>query len=160
MNRLTRLVQPSQLARVAPLAHRHFRHPCQIHVIRNSFSHSPSFNPRRFTPLTTVEIPISSPAMEMDSPPPPETDIPPTEDFVQIEDPSDMVRSLYESVHSAAGDSTADADTSSDQRVELPEELSERVIHLTCDSSVVSGTCDVYLVGTAHVSQVYHFAFN
>ncbi|XP_038981846.1 traB domain-containing protein-like isoform X2 [Phoenix dactylifera] len=35
----------------------------------------------------------------------------------------------------------------------LPEELSKGVAILECESSAEGGTCDVYLVGTAHVSQ-------
>lgn len=34
----------------------------------------------------------------------------------------------------------------------LPEELSRSVVTLSCDSSAEGGNCDVYLVGTAHVS--------
>lgn len=36
----------------------------------------------------------------------------------------------------------------------LPEELAKGVVVLECESSVQGGSCDVYLVGTAHVSQV------
>ncbi|KAK8968055.1 hypothetical protein KSP40_PGU016830 [Platanthera guangdongensis] len=35
----------------------------------------------------------------------------------------------------------------------LPEELAKGVMHLECESSAEGGHCDVYLVGTAHVSQ-------
>ncbi|XP_031129530.1 traB domain-containing protein [Ipomoea triloba] len=34
----------------------------------------------------------------------------------------------------------------------LPEELSKSVVMLNCDSSAEGGACDVYLLGTAHVS--------
>lgn len=36
----------------------------------------------------------------------------------------------------------------------LPEELAKGVVVLECESSAEGGSCDVYLVGTAHVSQV------
>lgn len=36
----------------------------------------------------------------------------------------------------------------------LPEEILKSVVHLQCDSSAEGGVCDVYLVGTAHVSKV------
>ncbi|EHA8591175.1 putative traB domain-containing protein [Cocos nucifera] len=36
----------------------------------------------------------------------------------------------------------------------LPEELSKGVVVLKCETSAEGGTCDVYVVGTAHVSQV------
>ncbi|XVE58250.1 hypothetical protein DITRI_Ditri04bG0155200 [Diplodiscus trichospermus] len=39
------------------------------------------------------------------------------------------------------------------RKVELPEELSKNVMVLTCESSAEGGNCDVYLVGTVHVSQ-------
>ncbi|XP_076881125.1 uncharacterized protein LOC143529166 [Bidens hawaiensis] len=39
-----------------------------------------------------------------------------------------------------------------ERRIELPEELLRSVVKLSCDSSVEGGNCDVYLVGTAHVS--------
>lgn len=39
-------------------------------------------------------------------------------------------------------------------RKDLPEELSRSVMMLTCDSSTDGGICDVYVVGTAHVSAV------
>ncbi|KAJ0966097.1 hypothetical protein J5N97_027235 [Dioscorea zingiberensis] len=35
----------------------------------------------------------------------------------------------------------------------LPDELSKGVVVLECESSDAGGTCDVYIVGTAHVSQ-------
>ncbi|KAL3509667.1 hypothetical protein ACH5RR_029068 [Cinchona calisaya] len=43
-------------------------------------------------------------------------------------------------------------DDDDNQRKELPEELSRSVVKLTCESAAIGGICDVYLVGTAHVS--------
>lgn len=40
------------------------------------------------------------------------------------------------------------------ERKVLPPELSRSVAVLTCESSAAGGVCDVYLVGTAHVSTV------
>ncbi|XP_020577393.1 traB domain-containing protein [Phalaenopsis equestris] len=40
-----------------------------------------------------------------------------------------------------------------EERRILPEELAKAVLHLECESSAEGGRCDVYLVGTAHVSQ-------
>jgi pheromone shutdown protein TraB len=37
--------------------------------------------------------------------------------------------------------------------LELPEEFAKSVMVLTCESTAEGGSCDVYLVGTAHVSQ-------
>lgn len=39
----------------------------------------------------------------------------------------------------------------------LPEELLRSVMMLSCESSAEGGNCDVYLVGTAHVSMVIQF---
>ncbi|CAH2059800.1 unnamed protein product [Thlaspi arvense] len=38
-------------------------------------------------------------------------------------------------------------------KLELPEEFAKSVTVLTCDSKEEGGSCDVYLIGTAHVSQ-------
>lgn len=86
------------------------------------------------------------------------------EDFVHIENPS-VDESLSESIVNVeapqrdndAGDddaSTSNEASISEQRTVLPEELSRSVVALTCDTAAEGGLCDVYLVGTAHVSQV------
>ncbi|CAN6833758.1 unnamed protein product [Brassica oleracea] len=38
-------------------------------------------------------------------------------------------------------------------KMELPEEYANSVMVLTCDSKAEGGSCDVYLIGTAHVSE-------
>uniref|UniRef100_A0A0D3B4I7 TraB family protein n=1 Tax=Brassica oleracea var. oleracea TaxID=109376 RepID=A0A0D3B4I7_BRAOL len=38
-------------------------------------------------------------------------------------------------------------------KLELPEEYAESVMVLTCDSTAEGGSCHVYLIGTAHVSE-------
>ncbi|KAG7568643.1 TraB family, partial [Arabidopsis thaliana x Arabidopsis arenosa] len=38
------------------------------------------------------------------------------------------------------------------EKLELPEEFAKSVMVLTCESTVEGGSCDVYLVGTAHES--------
>ncbi|KAF8049751.1 hypothetical protein N665_2124s0004 [Sinapis alba] len=56
----------------------------------------------------------------------------------------------------ASGDvigSGADDGECSSAKVELPEELAKSVVILTCESNGESGSCDVYLIGTAHVSK-------
>nr|DAD23264.1 TPA_asm: hypothetical protein HUJ06_024727 [Nelumbo nucifera] len=42
--------------------------------------------------------------------------------------------------------------TETERRKALPEEFSKDVVYLQCESSAEGGSCDVYLVGTAHVS--------
>lgn len=65
-----------------------------------------------------------------------------SESMVRIDEPSDA---------DAAPDDTPDSDR---RPVTLPEELSRNVLVLTCESAAEGGVCDVYLVGTAHVSEV------
>uniref|UniRef100_A0A1J3IM61 TraB domain-containing protein n=1 Tax=Noccaea caerulescens TaxID=107243 RepID=A0A1J3IM61_NOCCA len=43
--------------------------------------------------------------------------------------------------------------SSETKKVELPEEFSKSVVILTCESTGSGGSCDVYLIGTAHVSK-------
>ncbi|CAH2038864.1 unnamed protein product [Thlaspi arvense] len=53
------------------------------------------------------------------------------------------------------GAETDDGECSSEtKKVELPEELTKSVVILTCESTVEGGSCDVYLIGTAHVSKL------
>ncbi|KAK8981733.1 hypothetical protein V6N11_028138 [Hibiscus sabdariffa] len=44
-------------------------------------------------------------------------------------------------------------DSSERRNADLPEELSKKVVHLSCESSAEGGKCDVYLVGTCHASK-------
>ncbi|KAK4743411.1 hypothetical protein SAY87_001412 [Trapa incisa] len=82
------------------------------------------------------------------------------EDYIRVEDPDPNVESLSESFV-GIGDVTAEDDSVTggvddeglDQVRSLPEELSSSVVVLSCESSAEGGRCDVYLVGTAHVSQ-------
>ncbi|GJS04702.1 TraB domain-containing protein [Tanacetum coccineum] len=48
-----------------------------------------------------------------------------------------------------------DNEAEGDERRELSEELWRSVVKLSCESSAEGGICDVYLVGTAHVSMLY-----
>ncbi|KAG5020999.1 hypothetical protein JHK87_016854 [Glycine soja] len=80
-----------------------------------------------------------------------------TEDFVHVADLK--MESLSESIVRIDEPSEADAAASSapaesDRRpATLPPELSRNVRVLSCESSAEGGVCDVYLVGTAHVSE-------
>lgn len=40
-------------------------------------------------------------------------------------------------------------------KLDLPDEYAKRVMVLTCSSTADGGSCDVYLIGTAHVSEVF-----
>ncbi|KAL2493563.1 TraB family protein [Forsythia ovata] len=58
-----------------------------------------------------------------------------------------------ESLHEkSAGDGETEGNSYNYERKVLPEELSRSVVALTCESAAERGVCDVYLVGTAHVS--------
>ncbi|KAI8558312.1 hypothetical protein RHMOL_Rhmol04G0081400 [Rhododendron molle] len=50
-------------------------------------------------------------------------------------------------------DASAAADRREVQAVQLSEELRRKVVKLSCESKAEGGSCVVYLVGTAHVSQ-------
>ncbi|CAK9142728.1 unnamed protein product [Ilex paraguariensis] len=108
---------------------------------------------RRYEPVLTA----------MDSNPP-ESDLS-VSDFVHVEDLSsstnaegldasvvsvevDEERGDDDAGVSAGGEGEGDG---GDRKV-LPEELSRSVMMLSCESSAEGGSCDVYLVGTAHVS--------
>ncbi|GLT96574.1 hypothetical protein SLE2022_141850 [Rubroshorea leprosula] len=89
---------------------------------------------------------------------------PPGEDFVHIESPDpDGVDSLSKSIVKIEDELLSDgsddvetgevSDFSERRKLELPEELSRSVMVLSCQSTAEGGTCDVYLVGTAHVSK-------
>uniref|UniRef100_A0A803QJY6 TraB family protein n=1 Tax=Cannabis sativa TaxID=3483 RepID=A0A803QJY6_CANSA len=89
----------------------------------------------------------------------PEIDAPEGEDFVRIEgataeDLSESIVRVDEPRENVALTSSPPApiEDNSEQRMVLPEELSRSVVVLQCESSAEGGVCDVYLVGTAHVS--------
>lgn len=54
---------------------------------------------------------------------------------------------------SGGGEGSAEEGAAEGKKV-LPEDLAKGVLFLQCESSAEGGSCDVYLVGTAHVSQV------
>ncbi|CAI0460676.1 unnamed protein product [Linum tenue] len=86
------------------------------------------------------------------------------EDFVHVDNPDPSSGALSDSIvnvadelrdegHSVVASSgTAAGQAEPAEMTEAPEELS-RVVVLTCESKAETGSCDVYLVGTAHVSE-------
>lgn len=134
--------------------HRHFSTPLHLGIFFSKISD----RPRRLPRLPVAMDPV-----------PPESDSPAVEDFVHIEDPN--IESLVESIVSTTDEQTTDEqisdeaasvilpeteEGSAEQRRVLPEELSRSVMVLTCETADEGGICDVYLVGTAHVSQVIY----
>ncbi|KAK8981732.1 hypothetical protein V6N11_028137 [Hibiscus sabdariffa] len=91
----------------------------------------------------------------------PETDTKPAEldplsveNFIHVENPNPNVveaSSDHNNIYDVSG--SKGSDSSQRRNAELPEELSKNVVHLSCKSSAEGGKCDVYLVGTSHVSK-------
>ncbi|KAI4322557.1 hypothetical protein L6164_022238 [Bauhinia variegata] len=160
---MTRLVTRHQLARVTQLIH---PHQCS-HSITSAQSILSFIRFRKFStspnPETTGSTAVAArrkikhlrPLMDEQ---PPESCTPAVEgeDFVHVESPN--IESLSESIVGA--DDTANVPASPSRHAEawehrkvLPEELSRSVVTLTCESTAEGGVCDVYVVGTAHVSE-------
>ncbi|ESW04564.1 hypothetical protein PHAVU_011G106000 [Phaseolus vulgaris] len=148
---MTHFVTRTQLARVTPLIHSSKHHlftsiPCFQFLSFPQFSTKSSALARRRT--------RSSLRPAMDAKPPESAAS--GEDFVHVADlkmeslSESMVRIDEPSDADAAPDDTPDSDR---RPVTLPEELSRNVLVLTCESAAEGGVCDVYLVGTAHVSE-------
>ncbi|KAL4346481.1 hypothetical protein GQ457_17G023580 [Hibiscus cannabinus] len=72
----------------------------------------------------------------------PKTDTKPVENFIHV------VEASSDDVSRSKG-----FDSSEGRNAELPEELSKNVVHLSCESSAEGDKCDVYLVGTLHISK-------
>ncbi|KAE9456174.1 hypothetical protein C3L33_11924, partial [Rhododendron williamsianum] len=82
------------------------------------------------------------------------------EHFISIDGPAspplpENTSTKIQSISSAAnedrgGDMVADA---GDRRKVPPEELFRKVVKLSCKSTAEGGICEVYLIGTAHVSE-------
>ncbi|KAK8569694.1 hypothetical protein V6N13_046741 [Hibiscus sabdariffa] len=85
---------------------------------------------------------------------PADLDPPSGENFIPVENPKPNV------VEASSCDNNNDdvsrskgSDSSERRNAELPEELSKNVVYLSSKSSAEGGKCDVYLVGTSHVSK-------
>ncbi|KAK7263546.1 hypothetical protein RJT34_31138 [Clitoria ternatea] len=156
---MTHLVTGTQLARVTPFLHR----PKSLLTPRissfQSLSNFPQFSSKTATVRRRIHPLLRSP---MDAQPPESgTSTVPAEDFVHVADlkmeslSESMVRIDEPSEADAAAASPApDATADSERRpATLPEELSKNVLVLSCESTAEGGVCDVYVVGTAHVSE-------
>ncbi|XWS68504.1 hypothetical protein CRYUN_Cryun04dG0096300 [Craigia yunnanensis] len=137
------------------------------------FKQCTPLKPLEFTTFSTIaNRPNYKPKFPTMEPKPTESDPPSGEDFVHIENRnpnvvdalSDSMVKVEEEDKEAMRNKDYDnnnddvsrngiSDSSERRKVELPEELSRRVMVLTCESSAEGGNCDVYLVGTVHVSQ-------
>ncbi|KAH7533033.1 hypothetical protein FEM48_Zijuj04G0086600 [Ziziphus jujuba var. spinosa] len=165
MNRLTRLVTPFHSPESARFV---TANSLSLRRVPNTFTSTP-FKSFSIPPKLVNNFTISGnryksdnfrPVMDSSSP---ETDPPTGEDFVHIENPAVVVDSLSDSIVRVDVPREDDDDDNiivrrppeaeaSEQRRVLPDELSRSVTVLSCESSANDGVCDVYLVGTAHVS--------
>lgn len=116
-------------------------------------------------PLEPAEFQFGEDFVHVADPRPP-GDISLSESIVYVEKEKLLAeREVKEEDHSDSGSVITGVDPVCDcggiavekTKLELPEELAKSVMVLTCESTEEGGSCDVYLVGTAHVSQVYSF---
>uniref|UniRef100_A0A2P2K0C8 TraB domain-containing protein n=1 Tax=Rhizophora mucronata TaxID=61149 RepID=A0A2P2K0C8_RHIMU len=136
-----------------------------------SFTSHNLFSPPKFPVFTTSAaktgksirpdpIPLAMEPSSTESSDP----LPGGEDYIHIENPNPKTDSLSESIVNVADELREDGANDANETVsasdggdtgrkELPRELSSSVTVLSCESTAENGTCDVYLVGTAHVSQ-------
>ncbi|KAG4985720.1 hypothetical protein JHK86_033411 [Glycine max] len=153
---MTHLVTRTQLARVTQLSHRPkplFFTPKPT-LYRSQTLSLPQLSTLSSATSRRRTHPLLRPTMD---PQPPEPSAPAAsaEDFVHVTDLK--MESLSESMVRIDEPSEADAAPSapdSDRRpATLSPELSRNVLVLSCESAAEGGVCDVYLVGTAHVSE-------
>ncbi|KAM7274445.1 hypothetical protein ACFE04_016311 [Oxalis oulophora] len=109
-------------------------------------------NSLRFLTTTTTTTTINSnfttypskfTAIPMDPPSPIEES-----EFIHVDNSDAPLTESFLNVNATDTTITSAADPPS-----LPEELSRNVVVLNCETTAENGTCQVYLVGTAHVSQ-------
>ncbi|KAK7342142.1 hypothetical protein VNO80_25085 [Phaseolus coccineus] len=151
---MTHFVTRSQLARVTPLIHR-FKHHLLTSISCFQRLSLPQFSTKTSALARRRTRSLLRPAMDAK---PPESAAS-GEDFVHVADlkmeslSESMVRIDEPSDADAAPSAPDDTPDSVRRPVTLPEELSRNVLVLSCESAAEGGVCDVYLVGTAHVSE-------
>ncbi|XP_073155709.1 uncharacterized protein [Henckelia pumila] len=105
---------------------------------------------RHYLPLRSLVIASRRRAMEPQSP----TSAAGVDDFVHVvNQPGALGEGGFNSSEGGTESSNHFNDSGHSGRKVLPEELSRSVVTLTCESAAEGGVCDVYLVGTAHVSK-------
>ncbi|PIN14931.1 hypothetical protein CDL12_12441 [Handroanthus impetiginosus] len=114
--------------------------------------------PKRFLrlspPLRSLSFAHFSRRRVMDPPSP--TAANGVDDFAHVEKGISIPSENYETPPENEGGNQANSKNENSnlyERKVLPPELSRSVVKLTCDSAAEGGVCDVYLVGTAHVSK-------
>ncbi|KAL0301830.1 UNVERIFIED_CONTAM: hypothetical protein Sradi_6459800 [Sesamum radiatum] len=76
------------------------------------------------------------------------------DDFVHVGEGDPISGENSENISENEGGNEGNDGNSFHERKVLPPEFSRSTVKLTCDSVAEGGECDVYLVGTAHVSTV------
>ncbi|KAL2248415.1 UNVERIFIED_CONTAM: hypothetical protein Sindi_2693800 [Sesamum indicum] len=76
------------------------------------------------------------------------------DDFVHVPEGDQISGENSENFSENEGGNEGNDGNSFHERKVLPPEFSRSTVKLTCDSAAEGGECDVYLVGTAHVSTV------
>ncbi|GMJ06382.1 hypothetical protein like AT1G05270 [Hibiscus trionum] len=163
MNRLTRPLNSVSLPELLRSLSLH------ASITKLRFSQSQAIRPlpygKHFTPskpldfstfASTANRPSFQPELPAIDPKPAELDPPSVENFIHVENPNPNPNVVEASSdHNNVDDvsRSKSSDSSERRNVDLPEELSKNVVYLSCESSAEGGKCDVYLVGTSHVSK-------
>ncbi|KAL9457571.1 hypothetical protein AB3S75_006588 [Citrus x aurantiifolia] len=155
MNRLSRLVTPIN----SPKSRRFFTFITTVKSqipLRRGPTSLPLSLTKQFSPLLSTRISsfatANDPNFPKMDPNPPESG----EEFVHVDPLSESILSLGDEVRDESSDrdeTNGAVPVPEETKKVLPEELSRNIVILTCDSTAEGGTCDVYLVGTAHVSK-------
>ncbi|KAL3615267.1 hypothetical protein CASFOL_040928 [Castilleja foliolosa] len=122
-----------------------------VHLARSSPPPLPPSQPIRHLrpPLRSLSFIHSSGRSAMDPPSAAATDG--IDDFVHLEK-EDLLSEETHGTVPESEDASIENNNFVYERKVLPPELSRSVVTLMCDSTAEGGVCDVYLVGTAHVS--------
>lgn len=126
---------------------------CSRRLLSPLLQTNPSISRLIRSPLTFIARIVNFPPPNSSSVPyPPRMEVSVAEDFVHVSDP--VIYSVYDDETGNDVNNTPSDDIVSDSPSN-PEDFLKSVIRLECESAVgEGGVCQVYLVGTAHVSKV------
>ncbi|KAK8599328.1 hypothetical protein V6N13_077256 [Hibiscus sabdariffa] len=162
MNRLTRPLNSVSL----PELLRSLSLRASFTKLRFSQASRPLPHAKHFTPscpnkplvfstfASTANLPSFKPELPEVDTKPADLDPPSVENFIPVENPKPNVVEASNYDNNSDDVSRSKGSDSSERRnADLPEELSKNVVYLSSKSSAECGKCDVYLVGTSHVSK-------
>ncbi|KAL4348092.1 hypothetical protein GQ457_17G023590 [Hibiscus cannabinus] len=141
MNRLTRPLNSVVLCELLRTSFTKRRFSWATRPLPHAKHSTPSC-PSKPLDFSTANRPSFKPELPKTDTKPAELDRPSVENFIHV------VEASSDDVSRSKG-----FDSSEGRNAELPEELSKNVVHLSCESSAEGDKCDVYLVGTSHVSK-------